>query len=138
MAQDASARGAAEEEAEEHVVIDFGNADEQPHMSQSYRLIGLDTAHPYLQLDDVLFRGTWARTVGTDLHYDARGQIVAKSTRRLIMRRVEIVKKDNPDAKRAPRDRIIRAPPVATSGDAAVGSPEAAPSPPNAEPDAAG
>ena len=96
--------------ATEYVVIDFGNAGQQPQMSQPYRLIRLDTKYPFMQVDDQLYRGTWTRSVGTDLHYDADGKLVAKSTRRLMMRRVEVRKKDDRPTTVPARDRVIRAP----------------------------
>ena len=92
------------------MVIDFGNAGQQPQMSQPYRLIGLDTKYPFMQVDDQLYRGTWTRSVGTDLHYDADGKLIAKSTRRLMMRRVEVRKKDDRPTTVPAKDRVIRAP----------------------------
>ncbi|BFZ53125.1 hypothetical protein PYCC9005_000148 [Savitreella phatthalungensis] len=107
MADGQSTSPLATQDEDEYVVIDFGGTEEKPSVNKPYRLIGLDTQHPWMQIEGQIFRGTWATAVGTDLHFDGDGNFVAKSTRRLIMRRVPARLKGAPV--RRPAEIVIRA-----------------------------
>jgi hypothetical protein len=56
---------------------------------------GLETEHPIVQIDGMLFQGTYEESVGTQLFFkpseafDARQDYLASSTKRLVFRRIK-------------------------------------------------
>jgi hypothetical protein len=67
---------------------------------KNYSLLGLETEHPLLKIDDLLFQGTYEESVGTILLFEMNTsqqenepplKYVAHTTRRLVFRRVTLV-----------------------------------------------
>lgn len=80
-----------------YATIDFQS--DCPDLSKPYTLIGLETDHPVLRLDRQVYRGTWATTVGTEMIFDEKGEWVRNVERRLLMNKVEVIKKGAPITK---------------------------------------
>lgn len=91
--------------AEELVTIDF-RAD-KPDLDKPYKLIGLETAHPILQTRHQVYRGSWATVVGTEMMFDGKGEWIANVHKRLVMDRVELVRKSH-DTKATPKTKLLR------------------------------
>jgi hypothetical protein len=66
----------------------------------------LETEHPLLKIDDLLFQGTYEETVGTNLLFELNPahqeneslplKYVGHTTRRLVFRRVTLVPRSQP------------------------------------------
>ncbi|VDB91726.1 unnamed protein product [Peniophora sp. CBMAI 1063] len=89
----------------EYVTLDIGNV--QPELlnsSETYRLIGLDTPTPYLQLSGTIFRGEHHNLLGTELLFaedkdeadptKKHAAHLANSERRIRFREVELLDKN--------------------------------------------
>ncbi|KAI5121534.1 hypothetical protein M0805_002594 [Coniferiporia weirii] len=96
-----------EDEVEEcYVTLDLGSAD--PTLvpsSSSYRLIGLDTPTPYLQLSGTIMKGRHRTLLGTELifkeiteeneaHNRENIQYFASTERRILFREIELKPKE--------------------------------------------
>eukprot|EP00656_Telonema_subtile_P056982 TRINITY_DN9268_c0_g1_i1.p2 TRINITY_DN9268_c0_g1~~TRINITY_DN9268_c0_g1_i1.p2 ORF type:complete len:106 (-),score=34.84 TRINITY_DN9268_c0_g1_i1:383-700(-) len=85
----------AEEEEEEYVVIELSEFDDAEFLAScdNYTLIGLETEHPMLKIDEYVFHGSWHDTVGTTLlmdnnNPDPDARYLGKSDKKLKFRRV--------------------------------------------------
>lgn len=91
---------------EYHVTIDFQS--EKPDLSLPYSLMGLETDQPILRIDREIYKGTWTVTVGTEMIFDERGEWLMNVEKRLLMEKVEVVKKGEETNRRA-KDTLVRA-----------------------------
>ena len=73
------------------LTIDFQS--EKPDLTLPYKLIGLESDTPVLQIGHEVYSGEWTTTVGTEMIFNETGEWVANVTRRLLMSKVEICKK---------------------------------------------
>ncbi|PWN34447.1 uncharacterized protein FA14DRAFT_191493 [Meira miltonrushii] len=56
------------EEEEELVTLDLGpDSKRLVQMSQQYSIAGLETETPYMQLGNLMFKGTWDKLIGTEI-----------------------------------------------------------------------
>lgn len=56
------------EDEEELVTLDLGpDSKRLVQMSQQYSIAGLETETPYLQLGNLMFKGTWDKLIGTEI-----------------------------------------------------------------------
>ncbi|KAI0288732.1 hypothetical protein BC826DRAFT_1035868 [Russula brevipes] len=90
-----------------YVTLDLGAVEPTLVPSSStYRLIGLDTPSPFLQLSGTIFQGTHQSLLGTellfteekDLHDQARRKVshLANTSQRIRFKQVEVQPKDAP------------------------------------------
>lgn len=91
--------------SEYHVTIDFQS--DSPDLSSPYKLIGLETDQPIMQIDHQIYVGTWATPVGTDMIFDESGEWCLNVEKRLIMQKVEIMARSESRPKSA-REMLIR------------------------------
>jgi len=91
--------------------------------AKKIRVVGLDTKEPYIQVNNIFFRGSYTKTMGTTVFFDGNsktqnmvGQEIGKTERKLLMKEVHLMKKRNakhePEAKeRRGRFRTNDSPP---------------------------
>jgi len=91
--------------------------------AKKIRVVGLDTTEPYIQVNNIFFKGSYTKTLGTTVFFDGNsktqsmvGQEIGKTERKLLMKEVHLIKKRNakhePEAKeRRGRFRTNDSPP---------------------------
>lgn len=91
--------------------------------AKKIRVVGLDTKEPYIQVNNIFFKGSYTKTMGTTVFFDGNsktqnmvGQEIGKTERKLLMKEVHLMKKRNakhePEAKeRRGRFRTNDSPP---------------------------
>lgn len=92
-------------EEEFHVTLDF--RDESPDFSQPYKLIGLESEHPIIQVGHQVYQGAWATMVGTEMIFDDEGDWIMNVQKRLVMSPVEVKRKVNGQSQTA-KTKLIR------------------------------
>jgi hypothetical protein len=70
--------------------------------AKKIRVVGLDTKEPYIQVNNIFFRGSYTKTMGTTVFFDGNsktqnmvGQEIGKTERKLLMKEVHLMKKRN-------------------------------------------
>jgi len=63
-----------EEESEFHLLIEIPEYEGTNLLAtcRNYCLIGLETTHPILQLDDLVFEGSYEEVVGTNIFFEEK------------------------------------------------------------------
>ena len=80
-------------------------------MPSALTLQGLDSEHPILKLDDLLFQGTWEESVGTVLLFkentsqENTAQCASKTSKKLRFMKIRVEKREEVPQAQAPVDK---------------------------------
>ncbi|CAG5111175.1 Oidioi.mRNA.OKI2018_I69.chr2.g5507.t2.cds [Oikopleura dioica] len=100
---------------ETHCHLELPDCPVKLSEAEKIRVVGLDSEEPFIQVNNIFFKGNYEKTLGTTIFFDGNskaqsmvGQEIGKTERKLLMKEVHLIKRRDSfhEAEREKRGRF--------------------------------